>query len=94
MLDAVASGAFSPGDPDRYRALVDGLKRDDTFMVLADFAAYEAAQRRVDGLWRDAAGWQGMAAANIAGCGYFSADRSIRDYARTIWHLPAEDWRG
>ena len=94
VLDAVASGVFSPGEPDRYRPLVEALKHHDTFMVLADFAAYEAAQRRVDGLWGDAGAWQGMAAANIAGCGYFSADRSIRDYARTIWHLPAEDWRG
>ncbi len=45
VLDAVASGVFSPDDRTRYRGLVDGLRHHDYFMVAADFDAYRAAQR-------------------------------------------------
>ena len=29
-----------------------------------------------------------MSLKNIAGSGIFSADRSVTDYARDIWHAP------
>jgi starch phosphorylase len=90
VLEAVAGGAFSPGEPDRYRPLVEALRRDDWFMVAADFAAYDAAQEAVARAYADEGAWAGMAIRNIGSSGYFSADRSIRDYARTIWGLPRE----
>src|SRR5690606_1423006 len=43
-LDAIASGVFSPDDPDRYSELIGGLYDHDWFMVAADFDAYAAAQ--------------------------------------------------
>jgi glycogen phosphorylase len=88
VLDAVGSGVFSPGDADRYRSLVDGLYASDWFMVTADFAAYAAAQRRVDALWRDRSRWFGKTIRNTAHMGWFSSDRTIREYARDIWHVP------
>ena len=47
-LNAIASGVFSPDDPNRYKGLMDGLLDHDWFMVAADFDAYHAAQRGVE----------------------------------------------
>jgi glycogen phosphorylase len=88
VLDAVAGGAFSPDDPGRYRSLVDGLYAGDWFMVTADFAAYAAAQRRVDALWSDRSGWLAKTIRNTAHTGWFSSDRTIREYAQDIWNVP------
>jgi len=88
-LSAISSGVFSPDDPDRYRGLVDSLYNSDWFMVAADFDAYCAAQRRVDGLWRSSPDWLAMAIHNTARMAFFSSDRTIRQYAREIWNVPA-----
>ncbi len=84
-LSAVASGVFSPDDHDRYRGLIEGLYDDDRFMLAADFDAYAAAQRRIDARWADRAGWTAAAIRNVANVGWFSSDRTIRDYATEIW---------
>ncbi|SFI26445.1 starch phosphorylase [Bosea sp. OK403] len=89
VLDAVADGAYSPRERDRYQGLVAGLRANDWFMVLNDFESYRQAQRRVDALWADQAGWWKSSVINTAHCGWFSADRSIREYAERIWHVPA-----
>ncbi|BCH26072.1 glycogen/starch/alpha-glucan phosphorylase [Mesorhizobium sp. L-8-3] len=86
---AISSGVFSPDDPTRYRALMDGLYDHDWFMVAADFDAYAEAQRRVDELWRDSPGWYAKAVRNVARMGWFSSDRTIRQYACEIWNVPA-----
>ena len=84
-LNAIASGVFSPDDPDRYKGLVGGLYDSDWFMLCADFAAYCDAQRAVDARWMDEAGWRKAAIHNIANVGWFSSDRTIGEYARDIW---------
>jgi starch phosphorylase len=87
-LEAIASGVFSPDDPNRYRELVGGLYDHDWFMVARDFDAYAAAQRRVDGIWSDQRRWWSMAIRNTAHMGWFSSDRTIRQYAEEIWNVP------
>jgi starch phosphorylase len=89
-LSAIASGVFSPDDRDRYRELVAGIHERDWFMVAADFDAYSAAQRRVDEIWSDKTKWNGMAIRNTANVGWFSSDRTIRQYAGEIWNVPAK----
>jgi starch phosphorylase len=84
-LNAIASGVFSPDDPNRYKDLVQGLYDHDWFMVAADFDAYAAAQRAVDARWADPAGWRRATILNTANMGWFSSDRTISDYAREIW---------
>ena len=87
-LEAINSGVFSPDDRDRYKDLIGGLYDHDWFMVAADFDAYAQAQRRVDALWRDSPHWNGMAIRNVARVGWFSSDRTIRQYAKDIWKVP------
>jgi starch phosphorylase len=88
VLDAVVSGLYSPGEPERYRELVDSLTHHDYFMVCADFDAYEATQRRVAALWRDRPAWWRASALNTANMGWFSSDRAIREYCADIWNVP------
>jgi len=84
-LSAIASGVFSPGDTGRFADLVDGIYSHDWFMVAADFDAYAKAQREVDALWTDQATWYNKTILNTARMGWFSSDRTIRQYAREIW---------
>ncbi|MER8574426.1 glycogen/starch/alpha-glucan phosphorylase [Mesorhizobium sp. M1409] len=85
---AVSSGVFSPDDPERYRDLMNGLYNSDWFMVAADFDAYATAQREVDAVWRNSPDWYAKAIRNVARVGWFSSDRTIRQYAKEIWNVP------
>ncbi|MET0178906.1 MAG: glycogen/starch/alpha-glucan family phosphorylase, partial [Novosphingobium sp.] len=87
-LDEIASGRFSPGEPNRYHELVDAITHHDYFMIGADFDAYAAKQAEVADRWGDPAAWWRSAALNIANIAWFSSDRSIREYAEDIWKVP------
>ncbi len=87
VLDAIAGGDFSPGERGRYRDLVGSLLHRDSYLLLADFAAYVAEQQRADALYAMPEAWADKAIRNIAGMGAFSSDRTIRDYARMIWNV-------
>ena len=86
-LDFIGSGALTHGDPHLFRPLVDNLRYDDPFLALADFDSYVAAQQRVSDLWRDQNAWTRQSILNVARMGRFSSDRSIREYAHSIWNL-------
>jgi starch phosphorylase len=84
-LDAIASGQFSGGDAGAFRPFVDALLGRDEYMVLADYRAYVDEQSRVDAAFQDPEHWTRMSILNTARVGYFSSDRSIREYAERIW---------
>ncbi|ENN87420.1 glycogen phosphorylase protein [Rhizobium freirei PRF 81] len=84
-LSAIASGVFSPDDRNRYTALIEGIYSHDWFMVAADFDAYASAQREVDILWANPSEWYAKTINNTARMGWFSSDRTIRQYAKEIW---------
>ena len=89
-VDQIASGVFSPAEPDRHRPIVEALlQHGDRYMVLADFAAYMAAQDEVDCAWADPSQWTARAIRNVAGMARFSSDRAVREYADRIWRIPA-----
>jgi starch phosphorylase len=88
VLASVESGVFSPDEPDRYRGLVDSLRYHDYFLVCADFDAYYATQRRIADLWRRPEAWWQASILNTANVGWFSSDRSIREYADQVWNVP------
>jgi starch phosphorylase len=85
VVEAIAAGEFSPGEPHRYRAITDDLLRRDSYLLMADFASYVQAQAKVDALFALPAAWAERAALNIAGMGSFSADRTIREYIERVW---------
>ena len=74
---------------DLYQRLLYGADCPaDQYLLLADFASYCAASHRVVDTYADREKWSRMSLHNIARSGIFSADRSIADYADTIWHVP------
>jgi len=87
VLDFLRSGALCPEEPGLFHSLVDDLMHYDRFMLLADFDSYLDAQDAVDRAYRDPEGWTRMSILNVARCGYFSSDRSVREYAEKIWKL-------
>ena len=91
VLEMIEYGAFSPGEPGRYRGFVQNLRDHDVFLVAADFDSYVAAQDRVDALWRDPAAWWAASIRNTAGVAWFSSDRAVREYAEDIWHVKLRD---
>ena len=88
VLDAIGSGLFSPDERDRYRDLVADLTSSDWFMVAADFDAYADTQWKVATRWCDRRAWWRSSVMNTAQMGWFSSDRTIREYARDIWGVP------
>jgi len=84
-IDQIASGAFSAGNRDLFRPIVDSLLNQDPYLVLADFQAYLECQYKVDKAFRDQEQWTRMSILNVAHVGKFSSDRSIREYCAKIW---------
>jgi starch phosphorylase len=89
VLELIASGHFSRGEPDVFRPLVDNLLHADPFLVLADYADYVACQERVSAAWHDTPRWTRMSILNTARSGKFSSDRAISEYCDRIWKTPA-----
>ncbi|MFL5173871.1 MAG: glycogen/starch/alpha-glucan phosphorylase [Microvirga sp.] len=89
-LESLEDGVFSPDEPDRFRPLIQELTHRDRFMVTADFDAYWEAQRHVDLMWSDPKAWWRMSILNTARIGWFSSDRTIREYAGDIWGVPVK----
>ena len=91
VIDQIAAG-FRDGVS--YQTLTNRLlfgaggSMADEYMLLADFDSYCDAHRRSLEAYADRKRWNQMSLINIARSGIFAADRSIRDYARDIWHVP------
>jgi starch phosphorylase len=83
----VETGHFSNGDGELFRPLLDNLMGHDPFYVMADFADYVRAQDAVSLAWSDQMHWQRMSVLNTARSGFFSSDRSIREYCQNIWNV-------
>ncbi len=86
VLDMIASGYFSVDEPHRFQPILDSLLNGDHYLLLADYASYVACQEAVSDLYRKPMQWAKQAILNVAGMGKFSSDRTIRQYAETIWH--------
>ena len=82
VIDFIAKGVNGKQFPE----IANAITHHDPYMVLADFADYRQAQKKIDTLWADKDNWNKMSLINIAGAGRFAADRAINDYARDIWH--------
>ena len=87
VLALIESGFFSFGEPDRFRPILDNLRRHDPYMVCADFDDLVATEDRAAAAFRDPLDWSRRALHNIAGASRFSSDETIRQYAADIWSV-------
>ena len=87
VMTQMINGYYCPENPDLFRPLYDTLMQKDMYFILADFASYKEAQKKVEAAYRDEKRWARMAMMQTAHCGKFSSDRTIEEYVRDIWHL-------
>jgi starch phosphorylase len=87
-IAAIENGEFSPGEPNRFARIADAIRYHDPYLVAADFDSYYAAQRGVDARWQVIPAWTRASILNVARMAWFSSDRTIREYAEDIWHVP------
>jgi len=87
VLDLIASGHFSHGDPQLFRPLLDSLLYHDPYLLLADYQSYIDCQDRVSNAYQDQDHWTKMAILNVAQTGKFSSDRAIWEYCQDIWQV-------
>lgn len=87
-ISAIESGVFSPDDRTRFESIGHALRYLDHYMVCVDFDSYYAAQRGIDARWQVMPAWTRASILNVARMPWFSSDRTIREYAEEIWHVP------
>ena len=61
----------------------------DYYLVCHDFYDYLEAQKKIDKDYQNKDEWDRKCVENICHMGFFSSDRSIRDYANDIWNVVA-----
>lgn len=88
VIDLLVSGHFNAYEPGIFDMVVTAMMSPhDPWMVLADFRSYVDAQERVARAWHDTEGWTRMSILNTASSGFFSTDRTMREYNDEIWRL-------
>lgn len=87
VVDQLISGFF-PNVYNEFEPIFDSLlAENDQYFVLRDFASYVDVQKRIGESYQQKREWQKMSLINIAQAGYFSSDRTIKEYADTIWGI-------
>ncbi len=93
VLKALIDGTLDDNGTGMFKELYDSLlvggdgQQADRYMVCADFADYCDAKEKANRLWKNQREFAKMRLANIAAAGYFSSDRSVREYNELIWRL-------
>ena len=86
VLDSFIDGTWAKAD--EFKSLFDELMYgNDEYLLLKDFKAYVNAQKKTEELYSDQRVWAKMALINIAKSGFFSSDRTIKQYAKEIWDI-------
>ena len=87
VIEALASGAFSRGDREMFKPLLDNLRYQDPYMLSADLNLILKCQDNIDFLFRDKENWTRKSILNTARMGYFSSDRAVQEYCKDIWNV-------
>ena len=88
VIETLIKGFNGESFSDMANYLLTGSPVADPYMCMADFESYYKTQQQVKQLYaQDKKRWAKMSLNNIAASGFFSADRSIKDYAENIWNL-------
>ena len=97
VMESLASDRFCQDEHGLFRWIVDEiLDRGDRYFLMADLPSYLEASQRAELDYQQPAVWAKKAILNVARTGFFSSDRTMREYARDIWHIrptlgPQED---
>jgi starch phosphorylase len=88
-VNALKEGIFTQNEEERevLEQIYRQLTESDIYRVLQDLPSYYETQKQVETLFQNPKKWAETALHNIAGMGPFSADESIRNYAKNIWDI-------
>jgi starch phosphorylase len=90
VMALLESGHFNQFEPGLFDPIIHAIRSpQDPWMTAADFPSYIQAQESAAAAFRDTELWTRMAILNTAHSGRFSSDRTIGEYNREIWRLPA-----
>lgn len=91
VLDQILECSFTQNSQifrDLYNTLMYGdYGYADNYMVIRDFEAYMDTQQKLSALYTNRESWLEKAIMNTAMSGFFSSDRTIKEYNEKIWKL-------
>ena len=92
IMDSLFDGEWTNYRKDKFRMIFDEIfNGNDQYFILKDLPSYIEAQEKASALYQDQKKWAKMALMNIANSGFFSSDRTIKEYVRDIWKLEKID---
>jgi len=92
VVEQLTNGFFADVD-DEFEAIYDSLlMQNDQYFVLRDFDSYVNIQKKVGQTYINREKWLKMSLMNIAQSGYFSSDRTIKEYVDDIWKIDQADY--
>ena len=86
VIDQLTNGFFDRVDRNEFAEIRDNLLYRDNYFVLKDFDSYIKAQEAINELYKDQKKWLHMSIVNVAKSGFFTTDRTMRQYNKDIWH--------
>jgi glycogen phosphorylase len=87
VVDQLVNGFF-PKAGNEFEIIRDSLlSHNDPYFVLRDFSSYVSIQEQVGKAYQNKQNWYKKSLVNISKSGYFSSDRTIREYAKEIWKI-------
>ena len=86
----VGEQALKAGHEENLERLYNELLNKDWFMTLLDLEDYIRVKDQMFEDYKNQEKWKKMMLVNIAKAGFFSSDRTIREYNRDIWKLTEE----
>ena len=93
VVDTLIDGTFSDDNSgafaDLHRSLLFGSdwENPDHYFVLLELMGYCERKMQVNSDYRDRVAFGRKCMLNVASAAKFSSDRTIREYARDIWHI-------
>ncbi len=87
VLDQLTNGFFDNVAPNEFQMIRDNLLEKDNYFILKDFDSFAFAQEKINELYKDQKKWTHMSIVNVAKSGFFTTDRTMRQYNEDIWKL-------
>lgn len=100
VIDSLVDGTFDDGMEDEegaiegsffelYNSLLEGTSwhKPDHYFILQDFNRYFEARMKLNKEFKDEISFARKCFINTANAGFFSSDRTIREYAKDIWRI-------
>ncbi|MCL1832687.1 MAG: glycogen/starch/alpha-glucan family phosphorylase, partial [Oscillospiraceae bacterium] len=93
VLDTLIDGTFTDESGFFFKELHSAIigpasyGNADHYYLLLDFEDYVAEKLKVNRAYQNREEWAKMCLLNIANAGFFSSDRTIKEYAKEIWKV-------